>query len=289
MKIMHLLEYSGYRMLEFAVTAIPAGWFEAVSRFLGRLAFRKIKIRREVSLNNLKIVFPKATEEWREQIAEASYIHFTRMVLEFMKMRKWTFREIQQMVDYEGDVPLDRIAEMPPGIIVSAHFGNWEVGIGFLHTFGLKSTVIQQRQKNLGVNERMKKLREKWGMEIVYPRGAVRACVQAIGRGRWVALLGDQDAGDRGVFVPFFNRLSSTHVGAAAIHLKTGAPLYTANCVRKENGRFQLELKKLPFNGEETLESIVTQYNLELERAIRQHPEQYFWMHRRWKTAAPQK
>lgn len=289
MKFMHLLEYSGYRMLEFAVTAIPSGWFEAVSRFLGRLAFRKIKIRREVSLNNLKIAFPEATEEWRAQIAEASYIHFTRMVLEFMKMRKWTFREIQQMVDYEGDVPLERIAEMPPGIIVSGHFGNWEVGIGFLHTFGLKSTVIQQRQKNLGVNERMKKLREKWGMEIVYPRGAVRACVQAIGRGRWVALLGDQDAGDRGVFVPFFNRLSSTHVGAAAIHLKTGAPLYTANCVRKENGRFQLELKKLPFNGEETLESIVAQYNLELERAIRQHPEQYFWMHRRWKTAAPNK
>jgi len=163
------------------------------------------------------------------------------------------------------------------------------MGIGLFHTFGEKTAVIQQRQNNLLVNERMKKLREKWGMKIIYPRGAVRNCEQALSEGYNVGLLGDQDAGDRGVYVPFFGKMSSSHVGAAVLHLRTGAPMFFIACPRVDRQKIILECHRLPdYAGEEITEDkikkIIACYFTYLENSIRQFPEQYFWMHRRWKS-----
>jgi KDO2-lipid IV(A) lauroyltransferase len=163
-----------------------------------------------------------------------------------------------------------------------------------MHLLGVKTAVIQQRQKNPLVDAHMKRLRERWGMEIIYTRGAVRNSLEKLKQGKLVGLLADQDAGNRGVFVPFFGRPSATHVGAAVLFLKSHAPLYFAVCVRKPDGTYQLRMEKvIDSNCEEahqmSVEQITAKFTARLEAWIRRYPEQYFWMHRRWKTAPPEK
>lgn len=288
-------EYRGYRLLETVVNRIPDGMLPAVAGGLAFLAFRLLKIRRRVSLDNLRIAFPEKTEYWRRRTAYASYRHFALLILEFMKLNSRAPRDIRALVRAgnrdTGD--LRRYLSTGKGVVlVSGHFGNWEMGIAYLNTLGFQSAAIQQRQKNPLVNERMKRLREKWGMEIIYPRGAVNNCVRAIREGKMAVLLGDQDAGQRGIFVPFFNRLSSTPPGAAAIALKSGAPLYFAASVRTANNRFRITVEKIAMPGDarftpENVRRLTAGYTAALEQWVRRYPEQYFWMHRRWKTPPP--
>ncbi len=288
--LQHRLEFWGYRGIEKLIYALPDHTLPGLARFFAFLAYRILGIRKKVTLDNLKIAFPESTEAWRERTAYRSYLHFAMVMLEFMKMGKWSADQLRTKMEIlEIDDFTDAQRQEKGVVIVSGHFGNWEVAIGYLHLLDVRSAVIQQRQKNALVNERMKVLREKWGMEIIYPRGAVKESIKALRKGKAVALLGDQDAGDRGVFVPFFGRMSSTHVGAALMALKTGAPVILGICTRTASNHFKLEFQTisdsgLPKNLHSAVEELTARHTRMLEAAIRKNPEQYFWMHRRWKT-----
>ncbi len=288
--LQHRLEYWGYLLIEKAICSLPDAVLPYIGRFLAFLAFYVVKIRRQVTLDNLRIAFPEQSHQWYKKTAFKTYCHFAQLILEFMKMNVWSPEKIRHKVQIlNGQELLKNFKNGKRVILISGHFGNWEMGIGLFHTFGEKTAVIQQRQNNLLVNERMKKLREKWGMKIIYPRGAVRNCEQALSEGYNVGLLGDQDAGDRGVYVPFFGKMSSSHVGAAVLHLRTGAPMFFIACPRVDRQKIILECHRLPdYAGEEITEDkikkIIACYFTYLENSIRQFPEQYFWMHRRWKS-----
>lgn len=290
--LQYRVEYLGYAFLEKVIGSLPEGWLLNLARFFAFLSFRILKIRRKVSLENLAIAFPEKSPKWRHKIAYRSYLHFVLVMLEFMKMKRWGFEHIKRkVVNADAGKFIRRLKNGEGAILVSGHFGNWEIAMGYFHSLGIKSSVIQQRQKNPLVNRKMRELRERWGMEIIYPRGAVNQAVSAIRRRRLVALLGDQDAGKRGIFVPFFNRMSSTHVGAAVLHLRCGAPLYFGTCVRENSFRsFRLQITPIsdhfpaPLN-DQNVGRVLEAYTKRLEYIVRRHPEQYFWMHRRWKTA----
>ncbi|MBN2366591.1 MAG: hypothetical protein EH225_11820 [Calditrichaeota bacterium] len=288
------LEGFGYHIVEKLVGSLPDNTLPQVARFFAFLAFTVLRIRRRVSLENLNIAFPEKSLSWKKQIAYYSYLHFSLVILEFMKMNSWNANQLERHV-YRASVGnvMDALRHGEGAIVVSGHFGNWEIGIGHYFFLGVASTVIQQRQKNPLINDKMKALREKWGMEIVYPRGAVRNCAKALKRGRLVAILGDQDAGDKGVFVPFFGRLSSTHIGAAVLQIKTGVRIFLGRVVRINTGKFDIDMIEIPNPERHKLKqhnvrSLTAELMSVLEREIRKKPAQYFWMHRRWKTPPPQ-
>lgn len=288
-------EYWGYSLVEKFICALPDESLPLFAKQLAILTFHVLRIRRNVSLQNLQVAFPEKSSAWRQNIAFRSYHHFALVILEFMKMRCRTPEKIRRTVaGTNAGIVLNSLKEGKGAILVSGHFGNWEIGMAYLHTLRIKSAVIQQRQKNRLINQKMKNLREHWGMKIIYPRGAVEACITELHSGKAVGILGDQDGGKRGVFVPFFGRQSSTHIGAAMLHLKTGAPLFFAAPVRRPDGRYEVNFSPLPYfsPGEITqqiLQHITALHTGKLESAIRHHPEQYFWMHRRWKTSPPAK
>ncbi len=288
--VLHRLEYIGYITLEKFISRLPNQILPIAAKSLALLTYRILKIRRQVARENLKRAFPNKTHFWLEKTAYRSYQHFALVILEFMKMRVWEAKYIYRLVEpINTDEIIASIENGNGGILVSGHYGNWEIGIGYFHAYGIKSSVIQQRQQNPLVNLQMKTLRENWGMEIIYPRGAVTQSVKAIRKNRIVALLGDQDAGKKGVFVPFFNWMSSTHVGAALICLRSKAPLFFASCTRSNTGKFELKIKRLPDreisdDTQEAVEEITKMISQELQKVVEKHPEQYFWMHRRWKT-----
>ncbi len=291
--LQHRLEGFGYHMVEKLVASLPDATLPAVARSFAFLIFTLLRIRRNVTQENLKRAFPHKTELWRKQIAYHSYLHFCLMILEFMKMNHWSVSQLKRRLQKTKiENLLNALANQHSAIIVSGHFGNWEIGIGYLDQIGIASTVIQQRQKNPIINHKMKVLREKWGTEIVYTRGAVQNCEKAIHKGRLVALLGDQDAGDRGVFVPFFGRLSSTHIGAAVLQINTGVRIFLGVCVRLTATRFELKMIEIPGQhqaqlSDTSIERLTGNIMRALEKEIRKRPSQYFWMHRRWKTPPP--
>lgn len=287
---LHRLELFGYVFIEKLVCSIPDGSLASVARFFAFLAYQVFRIRRQVTFSNLQIAFPHRDERWRRKVAYFSYLHFALMILEFMKMQKWDVKQIEQKVERQEIDEILRAAQKGKGgIVVSGHFGNWEIAMGYLHSKRVRSVVIQQRQNNRLIDERMRKLRQKWGMGIIYPRGAVEASEQALAEGKIVGLLGDQDAGERGVFVPFLGQPASTHIGAAVLKLRSKAPLFVGFCrrVKCSNFEFYCQSVHIPDSlvvNDENVRMVTAEIQKNLEHAIRRYPEQYFWMHRRWKT-----
>jgi KDO2-lipid IV(A) lauroyltransferase len=111
--------------------------------------------------------------------------------------------------------------------------------------------------------------------------------LSALKRNRCVALLIDQDAHEDGAFVPFFGRPASTPRGPAVFHLRTGAPLVFARSIRLPGERYRIHCTRLNTDGITDPDRITALMTEELEAAIRETPEQWFWMHRRWKTLPP--
>ena len=100
-------------------------------------------------------------------------------------------------------------------------------------------------------------------------------------------MISDQDAGGDGVFVDFFGRKASTPRGAAQLALKFNVPIVVVMTLRTGNGRYRGVFKEIAVDENDTVETVTRRYTAYIEDVIREHPEQYFWMHRRWKTEVP--
>jgi KDO2-lipid IV(A) lauroyltransferase len=288
--IKHRLEYFGYTAVEKFVLSVPDQRMVGVARFFAFLTFFILRIRRKDSINNLKSVFAHKDEKWFKITAYFSYLHFAMLILEFMKMARMSLANLRHKfrnVDL-GDLVREVNAENG-AVMISGHFGNWELAMGYFYLQGIRSAVIQRKQRNILVDNKMKQLREKWGMEILYPKGAVDASITALKNGKMIGLLGDQDAGKNGIFISFLGREASTNVGAAVLHLKTGAALYLGICTRISACCFDFKAHKIQNFPEKVvnspnIEKVTTAFTHYLEKAVRKNPHQYFWMHRRWKT-----
>ncbi len=290
------IEYAGYRAIEAGINILPQWLVPLVAKGFAVLGFSLLRIRRNVMLQNLAIAFPEKSSKERRRIAFRSYEHFSWLILEFMRMHRLTPEELVRRIDFPQEAEfIKQFAQSNRGmILVSGHFGNWEWVIAYLaRLWPRKVSVIQKRQKNVLVDQRMAALRRRWGMEIIYMRGAIRNSLRALKEHALVGLLGDQDIGDRGVYVPFFGWNASTPPGAAILHIKSGAPLVFLTGVRQPGNRVKIEIKQisaeppLEMPVEEAVRQLTAQYTAELERYIRRYPEQYFWMHKRWKSARP--
>ncbi|MFO7893228.1 MAG: lysophospholipid acyltransferase family protein [Longimicrobiales bacterium] len=128
-------------------------------------------------------------------------------------------------------------------------------------------------------------------MTVILMGAATKPALKALRAGRAVALLADQDARDRGVFVPFFGRPASTHRGPALLALRSGAPVFMATAVRRPDGRYRIRVRRVPVpDGEddaEREERLTAALAAALESVVREDPAQYLWHHRRWKTRPP--
>ncbi len=293
------LEYAGYLAVEKTINWMPKWLVGPVARGFAILGFSILRIRRNVMLDNLALAFPEKSPAERKAIAFRSYEHFSWLILEFMRMHRLTPEILSQRIIFpEEQGFIDRFARPERGLIlVSGHFGNWEWVIAYLaRLWQRKVAVIQKKQKNVLVNHRMASLRQRWGMEIIYMRGAIRNSLRVLQENGLVGLLGDQDIGDRGVFVPFFGKSASTPPGAAVLHVKSGQPLMFLVGIRQPDNRVKIELRLIsetppPLPTEAAVQEITARYTAVLEEYVRRYPEQYFWMHKRWKSARslPQK
>lgn len=289
----NILEYFGFRLVEVTVKMLPLFTIHSVAKFLAFVTFRIIKLRRQVALENLALAFPEKTEQQRYNIAYLSYVHFTLVLIEFMKFSGWSIEKIEKKVFIEKPELFDIIMQGKKDngmIFVSGHLGNWEIPIIFLAAKNVAElTIIQQRQRNILVDKHLSNLRSRRGMRILYTGDAISNALIDLKQKRLVAIVCDQDAGQRGIFVPFFGRMASTPVGASLLHLQSKARLIFACSVRIGPFRYKGIMIPIEYHGDYSLKkenmAIITgKFTSVLEDMVRQYPEQYLWGHRRWKT-----
>ncbi|MBD3349424.1 MAG: hypothetical protein GF400_09560 [Candidatus Eisenbacteria bacterium] len=286
----HRIEYGLVRALQGGICALPPGAARELGAALGSLAY-SLGVRRDVTLGHLRRIFgDERSDADLERIARESYRNFGRMTFEYGRFPRLTDELIERTVSLTGEEHLDRALEGGTGaVLVAGHFGNWELAAA-LARLGYPVTFLVGEQHNRLVDGLMNRLREGLGVETVPLTGSLLGVFRALRKNRIVAMLSDQDAGRSGVFVEFLGKQASTPYGPARLALKTGAPLLPGMAVRHGKDRHELvicppvEPPPEAAGEEEAVRHYTRGYTSVFEDFILRYPEQYFWMHRRWKT-----
>jgi KDO2-lipid IV(A) lauroyltransferase len=176
-------------------------------------------------------------------------------------------------------------------VLASGHVGNHEIGAAALSARGIPLDLVVQQQSNPLFDAALNDARRRLGLGIIDRWKAQRLALKALRQGHAVAFAADQNAGKSGVFVPFFGRLASTHRGAALFAYKTGAPLFLGTSLRKGTG-YEVTLQRVDVDRSGDLDDVVYRltaaFTARLEEVVRSEPDQYLWLHRRWKTRPPE-
>ncbi|MBI5417750.1 lysophospholipid acyltransferase family protein [Candidatus Poribacteria bacterium] len=292
MSFLHYLEYGFVKTIFNYVKNKPLDESYKIAEKLGELACKLDKKHCNIARENLIRSFGnEKTSDEIENIIRNNFINIAYTSIEFLNFPKIDRRFLEENVSgLEGLNYFKEALEQGKGVInVTGHLGNWEL-LGILYPIlGFKFSVIARRQSNPLVNNFVVNLRTKKGMNIIYHRDANRRGLNTLREDHILALVSDQDARDNGIFVNFFGRCASTARGPAVLNRKTGAPIIMSFLLREKPGKFKLIVEK-PINFIKTdnkendiLSNTILWSNL-MEKNIRQYPDQWFWVHRRWKT-----
>jgi KDO2-lipid IV(A) lauroyltransferase len=290
----HRVEYALARTLETAVATLPEGAADAVGRRVGRIV-HGMGVRRKVVEANLRLAFPQADEAWIERTVRATYEHLGREAAAILRLSKLDPQAVIERTDVTEDWPkLEAALSEGRGVLlVTGHYGNWEIAAAAVAARGVPIAAIVRRQGNRLVDARLDALRRKLGVETIYQTEAPSRVPRVLRKGGVVGIVGDQDARRSGVFVPFFGRPASTHRGPALFALKLRAPVFACVARRLPGGTVRYVVAGQQIVTERTGEletdvrTLTTALAARLESEIRQAPEQYFWFHRRWKSKPP--
>lgn len=289
----HKIEFALARSLERAVSALPE---RAADRF-GASVGRKIHalgIRRDTVDENLRIAFPEKSEDWIEKTRVAAYEHLGREAAAMLRLSRLDASAVIERTTTVGWDDVMGALSLERGILlVTGHFGNWEIAAAAVASRGVPIGAIVRRQGNRLVDERLQMLRRNLGVETIYQGQAPSRVPRILRANGVVGIVGDQDARRSGVFVPFLGRPASTHRGPALFALRLGAPVFSCIARRLPGDEVRYEVKGERVEYERTgdldrdVYALTSELALRLETAIRAAPEQYFWFHKRWKTRAP--
>jgi KDO2-lipid IV(A) lauroyltransferase len=260
---------------------------------LAWLVYRLDKRHRQVAIDNLKAAFPDQYSDAEiDQLVRAVLRHFCTLAIEIIHLpRFFHANNWRQFVELpQGDVFVRQMLQDRPLMFVTGHFGNWELGGYVLGVLGFKTYAIARTLDNPFLDHFLRfKFREKTGQQILSKDGDFARIQQVLAEGGALATLADQDAGQRGLFVDFFGRPASTHKAVALLALEHKVPLAvigTAKIGQPLRYAVVVEDVILPeeYEGQpDAVRQITQRFTTALERLVRRYPEQYFWVHRRWK------
>ena len=290
------LQYVALRMVEAALQCFPIDLNLMTARLAGRLLYRLDRTHRERALANLRASFPGAAESHLEALARRSCEHLIMVGAEVLCLpRLMQFNRFLDYVDIRQCLPsFQHVAAGRPAILVTGHFGNWEL-VGYsMAAMGFPPTAIARPLDNPYLNDYILRLRERTGQRILFKEGMTEEALGELRRGRPVAFIADQDAGRRGFFVDFFGRKASAYKSIAYLALEENIPIFVGGAYRLGPG-FRYRVVMLdriePADYPRSLDgalAITARYTAAIEQVVRLAPEQYLWVHRRWKTRPPE-
>jgi KDO2-lipid IV(A) lauroyltransferase len=274
---------------------LPEGAAYAVGEGGARLAFRLDRRHRTIALENLTEAFPEiGRAEGLEGLARAVFENLGRTAVEVARAGRLLRRAGPTVFQMDG---LERMIEARARgrgvLLLTAHFGPWELlplsaalHYGPIH-------VVARPMDNPWLDDWFTVLRERGGNHVIRKRDAVQAILQVLRRGETVGILIDQHVSEReGVVVPFFGRPASAVAAPALLALRSGAAVFPVGISRSARGRYRVDIRPevaVRRSGDVKSDLVVNtaRFTAAIEAIIRERPDHWFWVHRRWKTQQP--
>ena len=274
------------------VRLLPRGLARTAGVAISAVAFRALGRLRRVGLRNLELAFPRITAGERETILRSEYRNLGFLLAEFCKMPGYTAATASRFIRYEGLDNYLRARERGKGVLVlTGHLGAWELSSFYHSLMGMPMGMVIRRLDNPLVDEFVNRIRCLHGNRVIHKDDFARGLIASMRAGETVGILMDTNmTPPQGVFVPFFGVPACTASGMARIAEKTGAAVLPGFLLWEQSEqkyvlRFgeELEIVHTGDAEQDALTNTAT-FTAAIERYIRQYPDQWLWMHRRWKT-----
>lgn len=278
----------------FVLGAMPHSMAITTGRGAGRIAYRLLTKLRRTGERNLQLAYPEQSEAERTRILRGSFENLGRLLGEFSHFPNATPESLRRMIVYDEEsiARLRAVQNDKRGIIfLTGHIGAWEL-ISFAWSALEHSLSFLVRPiDNPRVEELIENMRTRFGNTAINKKTAARAALRVLRDGGTLGILADLNTHPHeGVFVPFFNHLACTTAGAATLALRTDAAVMPVCAVWEEAREcfvfYGLPLVELVRTGDDKhdVEINTANFTAALEQLIRRHPEQWLWIHKRWRT-----
>jgi KDO2-lipid IV(A) lauroyltransferase len=293
-----VVDYTVYlivRILICIVLAVHIETGQSWAKRLGWLFARVLRIRGKVVDENLRHAFPDLSDRQRRQLTQRMWEHLFLLVLEVAhaprKIHETNWRQYVELHRIDEAVRL-LLADRPT-VVVTAHFGNFEIGGFMLGMLGYPTFTVARALDNPYLDRFVSQFRGATGQYIIAKNGEFDKILAVLESGGTMSFLADQYAGPKGCWVEFFHRTASAHKAIALLSMENDAPIIV--CGARRTGRplhFVMEVIATadPRDAKDNVGSVrdLTQwYTQQIETMIRRAPEQYWWIHRRWKDTRP--
>ena len=286
----NILEYILFLTLSFFCRIIGLKLSRKISSIIAFFFFYILPIRKEVVFDNLNHAFPTLSSEQIKKIAYGSYKNFAITLVEILYLPRITEEQIIKEVSFQNiDLIGEKEKEKNGVILLSGHFGNWEYGaISAGVQLNKKFSVVVKPQRNPFVNGWLNKVRTKWTNEVVPIGISIRNIYSVLLNKGIVAMVADQRGPEESIKLEFFGRKTSVYTGPAILSLKMNTPIVYGIVVRQHDYTYKVNIEEisrenLPEDYEEKVKVLSDRMLKYLEVIIRKNPEQWFWMHKRWK------
>lgn len=289
-----LVEFWAVRAAIGVLGALPRGMARGLGTQIGGVAFRWLGRLRAVGMRNLEMAFPRMTPRQRSELLRKEFEHLGRLLAEFALMGRYRRGDVTKFIRYDGLERYQRASAKGRGVLVlTGHLGAWELSSFFHSLMGHPMGMVIRRLDNQLVDQFVNRLRCLHGNRVLPKDDFARGLLAEMRAGRTVGILMDTNmTPPQGIFVPFFGVDACSASGMARVARKTGAAVLPGFLLEEGRGRYVLHFgEELTLQATDDAEADAVAntalFTAVLERYIRQTPEQWLWMHRRWKTRPP--
>ncbi|HEX3436296.1 MAG TPA: lysophospholipid acyltransferase family protein [Pseudacidobacterium sp.] len=271
---------------------LPRRCARAVGACIGAIAFHAVSGLRKTGLKNLELAFPEKSLEERQQILQKLYRNLGWQLAEFCQMPSYTRENTQSFIRYDGlENYLAARAKGKGVLIVTGHLGAWELSSFYHSLMGYPMSMVIRRLDNARVDSLVNGIRCLHGNRVLHKDDFARGLLAAMRHGETVGILMDTNmTPPQGVFVPFFGKQACTASGLARVALRTGAAVLPGFMLWEASEQKYVlhfgEEIEMTCTGDDDADAITNtaRCTAAIEAYVRRYPDQWLWVHRRWKT-----
>ncbi len=286
-------QYAAFRAAVFVFHMFPVDLNLRTARLIGLVWWRLIPRHRERARDHLRLAFGSALSEREiDRLALKSMQQLAMLAVEMMftprLVNEWTWARYLRAEDFRE--ALELLIGGRGVILVTGHFGNWELSGQMLAVFGFEVVALMRPLDNVYLNRYLVRARETAGLRLLDKKGASEEAEAILRRGGAVGFIADQNAGRKGMFVDFFGQPASTYKSIGLLAMATESPIVVGYARRiSPRLRYELGVERIIYPREwqdqdDPLRWITQEYTAAIERFVRRDPGQYLWIHRRWKS-----
>jgi len=287
--------YAGLRVLIAVARVVPRRALLRCASAAGSGVFRLLRKEREKTLRNLRSVFAaEKTEQDIVRIGCAVFVNLAKNLAEWILLDRMTEGELGRLVEIRGREHIEGVLARGKGVLVlTAHIGNWEFLAAYVALFIRHGGVIGRKVYVEAYDRLLVEMRRKKRVETFYSTDSPKRILQMLKANCVIGVLPDQDVGYlNGVFVDFMGRPAYTPTGPVALALASGADIVPAFLIRQPDDRYVIHVEPpvgIAASGDKKSDLLeyTARWSGVCEKYIRAYPEQWVWMHNRWKTKQP--